>query len=391
MKLNCYKNNDRINNSRVLMYSTYFPPQYSGAAMQSISLALHLKKLGYRVEFVTIKDIGSPEFDVVQGFPVYRIEAAGRRNKEYPFWLNLLRFSWRNRHRFDICHSHGAYYMNSVIGPIAKICKWKSVAKASLTHSDFSGLKKSPVGHLHFSFLKMIDAYVAISQGLQEEIRKTGLPEKKLHYIPNGVDTNRFHPPLISEKRELRKTLDLPRNKIIALTVGVFDMRKNLGWLIEQWTKNPSFFQEFFLLAVGPQSREDKGGAFLRTLHQTAEENKTNVRILGYTPDIERLYKAADLFILPSQNEGLPNALLEAMASGLPCLASRVSGSTDLIEEGANGFTFAHGNFQEFHTKLFKILNDNNHHMGKMSRLKIVKDFALTTIARKYHQLYQSL
>ena len=80
---------------RILMFCSYFPPQYSGAAKQAVALAHQLKKMGCRIEFATILDAELPVFDEYQGFPVHRIDAGGNRNQEFPFWFNLFKFTWK--------------------------------------------------------------------------------------------------------------------------------------------------------------------------------------------------------------------------------------------------------------------------------------------------------
>jgi len=376
---------------RILMYSTYFPPQYSGAATQSISLAKQLKKLDYHIEFATIRDSGLPEYSHVEGFPVHRIEAAGTRNKEFPFWKNFLFFSIKNRKKFDICHSHGAYYINSVIGPIAKMCHWKTIAKSSLSNSDFKNLNRSYSGYLHYLFLKMIDAYVAISRDLQSEMINLGLKSDKINFIPNGVDIKRFSPVSAEQKIKLRKSLNLPTNRIIALTIGVFDSRKNIGWLIEEWLKSKKLNNKVFLLAIGPQSREDDNGNFIKKLKNLAELHKSTIRIEGPKSDIECYYNAADFFILPSKSEGLPNVLLEAMASGLPCLSTDIAGSRDLLKNESYDFTFPINDFNQVETKIVSLFNQNMLEIGQRLRSKVIRNYDIKIIANQYHLLYNSL
>ncbi|MEG0564317.1 glycosyltransferase family 4 protein, partial [Anaerorhabdus sp.] len=86
---------------------------------------------------------------------------------------------------------------------------------------------------------------------------------------------------------------------------------------------------------------------------------QNRVFLLGYRNDIERILAISDIFVFPSLREGLPTSIIEAMASGLPVIASRIRGNTDLIDEKVNGFTYPLGNSCEFIDKLNILLEDN--------------------------------
>lgn len=377
---------------RILMFSTYFPPQYSGAAKQAISLAKHLQKRGHHVEFVTVKWPGLLAKDTFDGFSVHRVETGrGTRHKEFRLWWNLFKFVHKRHCDFDIFHSHGAYYTNSIVGPLAKVFHWKSLVKASMADNDLFGLRTTLFGHVQHLFLKMVNAYVAISRDLEAEFYRAGLPKERVYYIPNGVDTVRFHPIDPDEKRSLRVTLGLPLEHPLALTVGVFDQRKNIGWLIKQWGKHDAFGTGAVLLAIGPQSREDPDGRFLKSLQNLASKKPGILCLMDQVEDIERYYQVADLFILPSTNEGMPNVVLEAMASGLPCVATKVSGTKELVRDGETGYTFEVGDPTSLRQAVFRILNNWKGSFGHRGRKMVEEKYSLTVLAERYEVLYQNL
>jgi len=380
--------------SRVCMFSHYFPPHYSGAAKQAISLAHQLKKRGHSIEFITVKWPGLEAEDNFEGFPVHRVESGhGRRHKELRLWWNLFQYVLRRRKDFDILHSHGAYYTNSIIGPLARLAGWKSLVKASLANNDLHGLGASLTGKVHYRFLKLVDAYIAISRELGKEFLSTGLPARKVHYIPNGVDIERFHPTTPEERLNIRRMRGLPEKKKIALTIGVFDQRKNIGWLLKEWVRKSAFGTGAMLLAIGPQSREDVDGSFLGSLRKMAEENPDILYLMDHVNDIERYYRAADLFILPSYSEGMPNVVLEAMASGLPCAVTQVSGSEELVQDGETGYTFRAGDTEGLCEAIQKILSttDTEGGMGARARRLIEEKYAVSIVAERYEELYQRL
>jgi glycosyltransferase involved in cell wall biosynthesis len=373
------------------MFSYYFPPQYSGAAKQALSLAKHLRGYGHYVEFVTVRWPGLKERDEFDGFPVWRIEA-GRcdRHRELRLWWNLLRFVLKRRRDFDILHSHGAYYTNSIVGPLARLVGWKSIVKASLANNDLHGLKGSLAARIHHAFLGKVDAYIAISHDLEKEFHEAGFPAHKVLFLPNGVDIERFRPTSEKEGKVLREVLGLPADRPIALTIGVLDQRKNIGWLMEQWVKNSAFDTGALLVAVGPQSREDSDGAFIRSLQKLADDNPDLLRLMTYVENIEHCYRAADIFILPSHSEGMPNVILEAMASGLPCVATRVSGVRELIDPGRTGYTFIAGDEKKLGELIVTALKERRA-IGLSARKFVEMNYSIDSLARRYDELYSDL
>jgi glycosyltransferase involved in cell wall biosynthesis len=244
------------------MYTAYFAPEYSGAALQALTLARELRARGHAVEFVTNRWSGLPEQCEVDGFKVQRLEPGRmRKHREFRLWFNLARYVWQRRRDFDVLHSHGAYFTNAFIGPLAKLVGMKSLIKASLARDDLQGLSHPVVGRLHRAMLRSVDACVAISQDLVGEFRVGGLPASHIHHVPNGVDTARFRALPRAEALAQRQRLGLPEDRRLALFVGVLDQRKNILWLAEQWVARQAFGTGALLLAVGPQGRDDPDGA----------------------------------------------------------------------------------------------------------------------------------
>ena len=112
------------------------------------------------------------------------------------------------------------------------------------------------------------------------------------------------------------------------------------------------------------------------------------------TLEIEKYYQASDVFVLPSNREGLPNVLLEAMACGLPVVASNLNGITDwIIKDGKNGFLFEPGDSNQLGEILLKVLDDDqlSQEVGLHARETVIKRFSMDTVANSYFNLYKSL
>ncbi len=372
------------------MFSYFFPPLYSGSAIQAVNLAHEMRNKGIHVFFCTVNHGGLKQRDTVHGFTVYRIDEGMGKYGELLLWKNMWKFLKDRQTKYDILHSHGAYLRNTFIGPLSKIFKKKSLVKISLSENDLHGMGRGKSGWLHKIFMSRIDRYVSISKKITGELKHYDLPDNKIAEIPNGVDTDKFYPVSRDEKRVLRKKYHLPDDKTIYLYVGVIDERKNVKWLIDEWKMLAEKYSGF-LLIVGPVSREDKRGVFYNSLKVHEESLQGRLRFMEYTDNIEDLYRSADVFILPSVNEGMPNVVLEAMASGLACLVSNISGTEDLIN-GRNGILF-HSNDRESFSRGMEILSDSSFRasIGTEARKSIELKYSIKHIADRYIDLYREM
>jgi len=377
---------------RILMLSRFFPPEYSGAALQAISLAKQLRERGHHVEFIAQRWPRLSPAAVIDGFPVTRLEAGrGEKHRELRYWWNLMKFLVRRRGDFDFLHSHGAYYTDAIIGLLGPAFGMKTLAKASLANNDLHSIGNSLYGRLHGFMLRRIDACIAISRDLEAEFLDAGVGREKTVFLPNGVDTGRFRPASLEEKNALRIKTGLPVEQAVALYVGVFDARKNIEWLMQQWHLNDAFGTNALLVAVGPQSRDDPDGNFKRSIESLAESSPDRLRVVGHTDDIADYYRAADLFFLPSYREGLPNALLEAMACGLPAVAANASGTRELVHEGETGFLFGIDDPVSLERAVTQALGPASAQLGAAARNLVERQYSVRQLAVRYEELYTQL
>jgi glycosyltransferase involved in cell wall biosynthesis len=176
-----------------------------------------------------------------------------------------------------------------------------------------------------------LDAIIAISQDIREELLGYGFPESKIAVIPNGVDTHQFHPCAdATERSRLRAELGWPDRPTL-LFVGRVMERKGPHLLIEAL----KHIADLQVVLLGPPDND----AYTERLNRTARDLGVEDRVIrmAFTSKPGPAYRAADVFALPSSREGMPNALLEAMATGLPSVVTDISGSRDLVTDGATG------------------------------------------------------
>lgn len=379
---------------RVCAFSYYFPPHFSGAGLQTLTLAKELSKQGVQYFFVTVDNTGLPRHDTYQGFDVYRIADGPKKHGELVLWWNLFRTLRPLRKRFDIIHASGSTYRNSAVGIIGKALGKKSLTLVSMAHNDLYPIGRTRVGAAQKFLLNRVDRYVSLSRQISEEIESLPLDHSKAVEISQGVDTERFSSVDAADRGRLRKQLDLPERPI-ALFAGVFDSRKNVEWLVHTWVKHREQFFGWCLLLIGPTSRDRREAGLRERLQALVrrEELAQDILFRDFAPSPEDYYRTADLFILPSLNEGLPNVVLEAMSCGLPCVVTRISGTTDIIDHGATGMLFDVNDERSFIDAMTPLLGnaDRRRNMGSQASAQIHSRLSSKRSAERYLRLYQTM
>lgn len=172
------------------------------------------------------------------------------------------------------------------------------------------------------------DGIITPSRDLAERVVELGVDPTRVHVIYNGVDTDKFHP---GPQADARRRLGLPLEERIVLFIGNLVPIKGLDQLIEACARLMADKVRFtcYVIGEGPLAR--------RLLRQVQDRGLTNcIKLMGSRPhdELPDWYRSADLFILPSQSEGVPNVLLEAAACGTPFVASDVGGIPEIAHSG---------------------------------------------------------
>lgn len=179
------------------------------------------------------------------------------------------------------------------------------------------------------------DAYPCITREIEREALEAGVAPERVHYLPYGVDLTRFRPPAPGEREAIRTGLGWPRDRTIVLYVARLSVEKGLLDLIAAWRQLD--VPSALLMVVGPDMTGhhlDAGPAARRLVAEAGIGDR--VVFHGPTADPAPLYRAADVFVQPSHWEASPAAVVEAMASGLPVVASRVGGMAEYLVDDVN-------------------------------------------------------
>jgi glycosyltransferase involved in cell wall biosynthesis len=232
---------------------------------------------------------------------------------------------------------------------------------------------------------RLVAKHVCVSRDVAEFSAQTGrLPRHKLVVIPNGVDVVRFRDAQCADLSELAGGA----KRRYVIYVGRLDEQKGVRWLLEHaatWMKR---LVAHDLLIVGE-------GPYRSALERAAREENIAQRVhfLGWRSDVPSLLKAADVLVLPSQWEGMPNVVLEAMAAGRAIVANRVEGVAELLGPGADQQTVAGREGQAFANLLGDIASNplQRNELGAINQRRAEAEFSLERAANAYAELWNSL
>lgn len=380
----------------VLMVTGAYYPELSGAGLQCRQLVRALRdKVTFAVLTTAAPDGPLPGEE--SGIPVWRVpvDAARRLSKVGAVWrmtVAFLRFS----PRFGIVHFHGFSQKTLLLIVLARLLGKRTVLKlTSVGHDDPASIRSR--GAVSYWCYQAVDRYIGVSLRQETLYRESGLPAGKFRLIPNGVDLDRFRPGNDEEKRTLRNELGLPPEIPLILFVGFFSSDKRPDILFHAW-KRLCVGSPIGLVFVGAtRSRYYEVDRHLaRRIRDEAQHSEygDQVRFVETTDEIEKYYRTADFFALPSIREGLPNALLEAMASGLPCVASTLNGVTDwIVEHGKNGILVPTDDIGALHDALDSLLRDpaRAKTLGQEARVTVERRFSIRQTASQCFDVYAGL
>lgn len=158
-------------------------------------------------------------------------------------------------------------------------------------------------------------------------------PASKVILLGNGIDLGRFRPDA-SDRDEVRAELGIGADTVVVLAVGRLVLEKGYAELFDAWQRVRAAHPDAVLLVAGPVE-PDKGDAVPAATLEAAEA--AGVRLLGMRDDVDRLYRAADLYVLASHREGFPRSAMEAAASGLPVIATDIRGCRQVVQHDVTG------------------------------------------------------
>ena len=232
-------------------------------------------------------------------------------------------------------------------------------------------------------FTKYIDGIITNTKSIKEIYEGFGwFPEDFIHVVYNGVEVNEH-----KNKIDLYKKYNLPKNSQIIFSAGRLDEQKGFDLLIKVAAKARESDLDWQILVAGE-------GKYREALEEQAENENVADRfhLIGFEKDIASLNSSCDIFVLPSRYEGMPNALLEAMAVGKANVATAVNGAPELVIDGKTGYLVESENVEQIFEKTRAILEDDKLRasMGKASLERVKKDFSMSALNSNLEMLFKS-
>lgn len=287
----------------------------------------------------------------------------------------------------NIDYIHCNTPVGGLLGRLAgKKCKVKKVIYQA---HGFHFYKGAPLKNwlIYYPIEKLLahytDALITINKEDYERAQGFRLRNNgKVYYVPGvGIDLSQYELP--ENTRELkRKELGLKETDVAFISAGELNTNKNNRVIIEALGNLQNKNVHYFLCGVGPCEEE------LKDLAQTSGVVE-QVHFLGYRTDIKELFRAADVFVMPSFREGLSRSIMEAMASGLPCIVSKIRGNVDLVEEGKGGYLCDPYDIHSFEISIENCLYDSAEakHMGAYNKSKIIQ-YSSGVVEEKLKDIY---
>jgi len=350
-----------------------FYPQVGGAERQLESLAVHLARMDVTIIVYTRRLPGTLRSETLDDYLVNRLPA---RIPKIGFGLALLaRLLWR-RDDHDILHCHTLSAQTALACLIAGWLTRKPVI-LKVTRSghgtQLSTYRRGVIGRWLFAFMaSRATRFIAITNDVSHELRAARVAQDKIVELPNGVELPPSTP----------RAGDMPL-KIVY--VGRLITRKRVDFLIKvlYGLGKP---QDAHLLIAGDGKEQASLKGLARQLGLEA-----SVSFLGEisAAKVKDLLQQADIFVLPSESEGMSNALLEAMAHGLPVIATDIPANQALISSGENGLLFDGQEGLRAALEQLSLSADLRTRLGQSARARVEADFSFESVARGYKALYQ--
>jgi len=348
--------------------------EYAGNEQLRIDVLTSAPAPGFNVE------------DFANNITIYKV---GVHKKDLHYWRRieviewLAKARWHYRrllrlHQYDLAHAFFGFPTGWLCLRTAK----KLPFIISLRGSDVPGrharlmIDYKVLGPVFKAIWKKAAVLVAVSEGLKQRALRF-MPSASIEVIPNGIELDRFYPAQVKKRQEVLRLI----------TVGRLSVTKRVQMLIEATELLRREGYKVHLAVVG-------GGAMERPLKQIISQKALDgvVEIVGRVAaeDMPQLYRDSDIFVSASMQEGMSNAMLEAMASGLPIITTRCEGADELIAD--NGIVLDQADAEAVAEAIIKLADDEQVYNAMCrSARKRAEGFTWAAVAEQYLRCYQSI
>jgi glycosyltransferase involved in cell wall biosynthesis len=294
-----------------------------------------------------------------EGFRIEPIPFARSANPaaNLPAFLALLRLF--RREKFDLLHVHTP--LAGLVGRIAG--RAAGIPRIAYTaHGFYFHERMRPSAYrAHVLLERFGRTFTDVLMTQSAEDAATAIAERiapggAVTVIGNGVDPALFRPGTVAEREAARAALGVSPGEVVAIMVGRMVAEKGYPELFAALSRTPGLV----LACIGTRLESDHEGAVDAALAaaQGTPTTAARLRLLGYRTDVDALLRGADLFVLPSHREGMPRAIIEAMMTGLPVVATRIRGAREIVADGTTGLLVPVRDEAALAAALARLVND---------------------------------
>jgi len=369
------------------------PIQFGGAERVDLNYFKHINREKFDVfpillmrpweenENIFIKEIKNLKFNFNTVPIAIRPKSQGRDYLRILRCLKIIHSILRT-HRFDLVHTNG--YFADIVGFIAS--KALNIPIISTCHGFISNDRKLKVyNFMDIQALKFFNKIISVSEKLKDDLTGKGVSPHRIVVIENAFGGNSNQELFIENRKTKRKTLNISDVDFVLGYVGRISEEKGINYLIlaSSMADRMGIPVKVLIIGEGPE----KG-----RLEELAKIEGIEDKIIftGFQTDIENWFPAMDCFVLPSLTEGTPMSLLEAMAHGIPCVASKVGGIPQIIDSGEDGILVPPGNPEEIKEAINTLYRDEDlrDSISKKAKNKIINKYSIDEWIEKIESQY---
>lgn len=353
----------------------------SGPVQQMLNIIKHLDRLEFEPHLVTLYPEPTEDSQLEKYLPYVKHHHAPTGKIDMVLGRDKNLRATLDEIQPDVIHSLGVFPDFAV----SRMKKWKQVITSrNFVFEDypakFGKIQGNILARLHLYAMKRTSKTVACSESLSKIYKeRLGL---QFDFIRNGVDVEQYTMPTSDERISIRKELNLPEEAFIFVYTGQIIERKNLGFLLDVYAKN---FKDrnTYMLVLG-------GGALLDG-YKEQYSYAQNIDFRGSVPNVHQYLKGCDAYASTSKSEGLPNGVLEAMATGLPVVLSDIEQHLEIYNVNHQiGFVYSQGNDNELYDKMKNIIPLAKE-MGKEAYRTAHDHFSAKGMSLRYQELYKQI
>ena len=382
---------------RVLMITGIYLPECNGAVIQCSQLMARLKQSINFSVLTGTNNFAAAGSECIDGIAVCRVYMPRGRIFKYiiggaKFYLALL----RSLAKVDLVHFHGYSKRNALAMVICRLLRKSILIKmTSFGYDDPLSVKRG--GILYWMAFKCSNAYIGLSPAFQSSYQFAGMPKNLYFNISNGVDLTRYAPVSANKREALRETYKFALNDKLIIFVGHFSDEKQPLLLYKAWIRLLQLKIDVKLLFIGRTKEHfEVNGEIIKIIKADAIRRGVLqlIHFIEETSHVHEYMQIADIFVLPSLREGMPNVLLEAMACELPCVVKFIPSITDfLIDDNITGNLFYRDDANELAKKISYLIteHESGKKMGSAARKFIENNFSIDLTSKKLFEVYKEI